>query len=677
MFRHSPPAFRKESGRFVFGALALAAVLARPLALFAEEPPAGQVPEILVEGERPAREAPLRDNTAAASVIEREAIERSAEGAARLLDREPGVQVREVGGLGSFSTLSIRGSSPEQVRTFLDGVPLDRGTGNAVDLSVLPAEQLERIEVYRSVTPLSVGGSAIGGVVEFRTRVPEKNSLEALAGGGSYGFRRAGVTGAWVPAQNPWSLLTGLLYEGAENDYPFTFDGGTPANPADDERRDLENADFNRGDVLLRADRKLSGEGKFSLIEVLHVRETGVGAGATLSQNDFRLLELFTTTSAQLHLPRLSERVALEAQAFFSFQRTALGEGSGHTDDRDYLAGANADFSYYLTDSLRAEGFGEYRFEVFDPEGNLGGTPVGPSSRRHFFTAAGGLEWEPLPEKVLLIGQVRYEEARDRLRASNAGGASSPASDRRAVTSRAGIRWKAAKEITFSANAVRAVRLPNFTELFGNTVFVRGDPDLEEEKSWSADAGGEWSAGEGAFRRESRVSARYFFVDTKDLIVFQANSPGRLIVRNQDGSRTHGVELSALWRFPRVFLWEGNLTWLRARQKPDSSFEVQFSPEWQAYSRLTAEGKFSGALNRAGLWADFEYVAENFLGQTNAGEVPVRRILGAGAFADFQEGRWSFLLEARNLTNEENLYNFAKFPLPGVTVIGTVRWRGV
>ena len=83
-----------------------------------------------------------------------------------------GVQVRRFGGLGDFSTVSVRGFSPRQVQVYLDGVPLARADNETVDLSDLPLDAVEHVEVYRGATPLRFAQSGPGGVVNVVTRQP-------------------------------------------------------------------------------------------------------------------------------------------------------------------------------------------------------------------------------------------------------------------------------------------------------------------------------------------------------------------------------------------------------------------------------------------------------------------------------------------------------------------------
>src|SRR5262249_427155 len=92
-----------------------------------------------------------------------------------------GVQVRRFGGLGDFSTVSIRGSAAGQVQIYLDGVPLSRAENEVVNLNDLPLDAIDHVEVYRGTTPLGFAQSGPGGVVNARARRPGDTPLTGRA----------------------------------------------------------------------------------------------------------------------------------------------------------------------------------------------------------------------------------------------------------------------------------------------------------------------------------------------------------------------------------------------------------------------------------------------------------------------------------------------------------------
>ena len=67
------------------------------------------------------------------------------------VDSASGTTVTRLGGLGDFSAVSIRGSSTRQVQIHLDGIPLNPDGSSSVNLSELPLQAFERVEVYREI----------------------------------------------------------------------------------------------------------------------------------------------------------------------------------------------------------------------------------------------------------------------------------------------------------------------------------------------------------------------------------------------------------------------------------------------------------------------------------------------------------------------------------------------
>src|SRR5262245_4263594 len=159
------------------------------------EPPrqdgsAGSGPVETIEVKALPFEEPV-DLTAFATIVEIKKQPEEFKTVAQVLAETVGIQVRRFGGLGDFTTVSIRGSSPGQVRFFFDGVPLTRARSETVNLSDLPLDPLARIEIYRGVSPLSVGATALGGIINLVTKDPDEPGVSVLAGGGSFGTRKA------------------------------------------------------------------------------------------------------------------------------------------------------------------------------------------------------------------------------------------------------------------------------------------------------------------------------------------------------------------------------------------------------------------------------------------------------------------------------------------------------
>jgi len=108
----------KHSFRFPGAAFAAAVLCMVEGAAQAAEPIYETV--VVADAEQRAR----REDAASSSVVTAARTPRSAEDLPQLLSEFPGVSVTRMGGLGSMATLSLRGSSANQVEVYFDGVPL-------------------------------------------------------------------------------------------------------------------------------------------------------------------------------------------------------------------------------------------------------------------------------------------------------------------------------------------------------------------------------------------------------------------------------------------------------------------------------------------------------------------------------------------------------------------------
>lgn len=90
-----------------------------------------------------------------------------------ILANTPGVTVRSNGGLGTNTTVQIRGASNAQTILLVDGLRLNSATTGAPPWAYIPMPQMGRMEVVRGPTSSSYGSDAIGGVVQLFTRKGE------------------------------------------------------------------------------------------------------------------------------------------------------------------------------------------------------------------------------------------------------------------------------------------------------------------------------------------------------------------------------------------------------------------------------------------------------------------------------------------------------------------------
>ena len=89
---------------------------------------------------------------------------------AEVLDNIQGVFIKDYGGIGGIKSISLRGSSAEQVLVLMDGQRLNNAQNGQVDFGTLSTEGIEKIEIIRGGSSALYGADAVGGVVNIITK---------------------------------------------------------------------------------------------------------------------------------------------------------------------------------------------------------------------------------------------------------------------------------------------------------------------------------------------------------------------------------------------------------------------------------------------------------------------------------------------------------------------------
>ncbi|CAI2766501.1 TonB-dependent receptor domain-containing protein [Flavobacterium collinsii] len=135
----------------------------------------------------------------------------------QVLNKTTGVRIREYGGLGSAFNFSLNGFSGNQVRFFLDGVPMD-SYGSALTLNNIPVNMAERIDVYKGVVPIELGADALGGAVNIVTNKNVNRYIDASYSYGSFNTHRAAIN-ARFSGRDGFIANINAFANYADNDY--------------------------------------------------------------------------------------------------------------------------------------------------------------------------------------------------------------------------------------------------------------------------------------------------------------------------------------------------------------------------------------------------------------------------------------------------------------------------
>lgn len=172
--------------------------------------------EIVILGKSQATQ--IREQAYAVEVVEAKGFKNLSINANDILGKISGVNIRQSGGLGSDFSLSLNGLSDNQVRIFLDGVPMDY-FGTSLSLNNFSANLIERIEVYKGVVPIHLSSDALGGAINIQTGKQTKSYLDASYSLGSFGTHIGSVNAQYRSQKTGFTVRLKSFYNTSQNDY--------------------------------------------------------------------------------------------------------------------------------------------------------------------------------------------------------------------------------------------------------------------------------------------------------------------------------------------------------------------------------------------------------------------------------------------------------------------------
>ena len=626
---------------------------------------------------------PREDRAAASVVITTDRTPRAAESVPEILAEQAGAAVTRLGGMGSTATLSLRGSTANQVLVYVDGVPLNTATGGGVDLGAIPIGDLERIEIYRGTSPIGFGASAIGGVVSLTTFVPRKNRVDMEAGGGSFGTYFGTTRTVWN--RDRLHVYAAAHALGSEGDFPYVDTTGTNLVPSDDQPSRRRNNDLRQIDGLARAEIDVTAGRRLRASLMFLEREQGLPGLSTILASTARLGTFRATGILAYESSRdLGPGSRVRASAYGNYLLSHLDDQAPHisavsTDarDRTYTAGGALDWRTPLGPWLSLAGVLDIRYDRFVPRDPLAASSRSGAPGTRLFGAA-GIEsdlWVS-PLRLDIIASLRLEAARETTSGRdnfNHFVATQPPVHHLLPIARLSLIEEIAPWLSLRANAGRYARLPSLIELYGNTGYLLGNADLDPEKGLNADVGPvlRWQ------RRASRGtwSTAFFASRVNDLISYRYGA-GRARAQNLGSARILGIETDAAIEIGSHLRVAASATFTDARDTStidaQNGRQLPLRPRYRLYLRPEWRDIELGSSLVLGLYADADATGGNSLDPANTEAVPRRLIFGAGFYADLPGGL-RLRVSARNLS-DSRIHDLANYPLPGRELYLTLAW---
>lgn len=476
---------------------------------------------------------------------------------AELLRTTAGLTVSQSGGFGGLTAVFPRGGESNYSLVLVDGVRVN-DMGGGFDFALLPAIEIERIEVVRGAQSAVFGADAIGGVIHVVTRRGGPTRAEGLFEAGSQTTRRfeAGAAGS----RGPWSWGAGAGHAASQgfND-EITASGERISN--DDGERTSAGGRLHGASPRWR----IGAQGRFTEAIKGYPGPFGDDPNGTYSGID-RISRGHNRhyTIAVLADATISPR--LRASGTWSYARltgdfdSPFGASSNDTTRQTGRWLADAAFSSGLSATAGAELLTERGNSSFVTGSS--GTAI-PIQRRVVGTfLEGRAEWA---NRLTASAGIRLEHIRRRALEGDFFGTRPAFADSTVVSTnpRVAVSWFLRPPATgvwtwtrVRANAATGIRPPDVFE----TAFT-DNPDLAPERSRSYDAGVEHAFADGKLI----VETTWFHNEYDDLIVSVApdfQDASRYKTDNIANARARGLELLTSVRPVAAITVRAAYTWL-------------------------------------------------------------------------------------------------------------------
>ncbi|NTU92988.1 MAG: TonB-dependent receptor [Chlorobiaceae bacterium] len=421
-----------------------------------------------------------------------------------------------IGGLGSASyapfgvsfggmtgTLAVRGLTGGAL-VLVNGVPIQESNSNSYDLSTLPVDQIERIEVLRGAASTLYGANAMTGVINIITRKPaEKSSATASVEFGNESWMNHGVSLS-LPG-----VTVGLRYQhiGAVDNYGRTYKSAT----------DLTVKSTNS---LKETDRYMVNVNASPFANTyIDYRYAGSKSGIVYSKDmdydsDFHFLDLrYEKDAFKVKIYGTIEN-RLDTEYVIG---TKVVKSAYERNSYDY--GAQADYCIALVDDIELIPGADYIHRHADYE------PAYQDKSRDDYGVFAQLKKRFGDDLILTLGARQQFLNMPK-----------PSPDHEVFLPSAGVTWKVSSALNLFANTGKAFQEPSFTQLYGTSGSFAPSPNLKPECGWSYEAGFKWD--------NERASARFalFRMDYRDKIYSKLESDNLYHYYNAGSYETKGID---------------------------------------------------------------------------------------------------------------------------------------
>lgn len=574
----------------------------------------------------------VTDSPSPVEVIHSRAIQNSnGSTVADVLRSASSMVLKDYGGNAALKTASLRGTASEHLLILVNGNRFNSFQNGLADLSLVPLNDVERIEIVRGGASALYGADALGGVVNILTRPPGSDTrIQTSVAAGSFGYQKAFVEGQGRIGR--LGLLTGFSREQGRDDYPFTTLRRT-------------NHDFRREQIYLHGDAVIDASSAVTF-SAQHVRSERGVPGSLIYPSDVARQNDNDVNLLLGYLDHRFDRLELSLRTAFHYNLQLYNDPTFFINShyKNTYATLNPQAQFVVSSSQRfvlGGEFGKANLQSNDFDGRI--TRV---HRSLYLSSESQFNFDsPVADRVSLYQTIRYDDISD---------------VDFAFTPKFGINVRLVKEgdIRLRSSVGRNFRAPSFNDLY-----YRGfsNPDLQPERSTSFDIGLISTVG---FYGWHRLEFTYFHLNTVNRILLD---PETYLPRNIGRARTDGFEGKYEGQFlDGMIELGGNYSFTAARKRNQSTPEDPTYGKQLIYvPRHAANVTLSLLVPPLRMSVVHSVIGLRYTREDNSASTPAYRLTHANVAFDGTFGRLRMFVKAEvNNLFDKDYEVFLSYPMP-------------
>lgn len=650
----------------------------------------------------------------AVSVIEmREAKFKTAD-LGEVLAQTQGINVRRTGGLGSRTNFSMNGLTGNQIRFFLEGIPLEYH-GYTFGISTVPVNLIDRVEVYKGVVPIEFGADALGGAVNLITpKIKSGFSGSFSAQAGSFGTYRTSLILSSYNKKTGFFIKGNGFYDTSQNNYKVDVDVADDAGKIKKVTVPrFHDAYKGYGLQIITGvkDRiwakELSIEGFYTdyTKEIQHnqlmvgvpygeVMTYRKSAGSVLTyRNDFGNNVQLDIVSGYNYRERqfkdvsdyvynwYGERIEGSAGNVSGEISESTGPSDTYTWNNDVFSRLKASWKINNQYALSFTSAPTYSKQTGDDRLITGYDPA--SAVRELFTWVNGADFkinafnEKLENLFFIKNYLQKINSEERIPSNN-----SVIKEDRSVNYFGfgnGFRFKFNEQFAARLTYEYATRLPQTDELFGDGQFVQGNLNLKPERSHNVNFELFFKSKENYETSNWQVQTNVFLRKIDNQILFVPSLDRNNMYQNVFAATSKGIEVAGSWTSKNDKLsFHANSTYQHFYNDSNEGIFAAYKGDRvpnQPYFFANGGANYSfhnliGKADKLSLFLDARYVYEFFRSWESASVnpfvIPSQQTFDFGTtyHNSINSFRYAITAEIQNLSNEKN-YDFFGVQKPG------------